>query len=404
MSTFRYVAKKSTGDTVEGTIETQTKEDAIERVNQMGYFPIRMDEVAAKSEPSSHGFFSGRIRSRDITTFSRQLCSLLRSGVPILRSLSIISKQSGNPKFERMLNNISSGIKEGASFSSALANHPGIFSPLYLAMVRAGESSGVMEEGLSKIADYRRKQEEIFSHIRMALAYPVLMAIMGIATTIFMLTFVLPKLMGIFEGMGQKLPLPTQIVLSVSSGLRDYWFWILLVFCLGFFTLRQGAKTKAQRLIFDVFKLRLPILGNFLLKVELARFCRTLELLVKSGISILEAIKTAAYVLTNEAIKEELIRSCEKVEEGGSFGDSLHKSKLFPPFMTNLIIVGEESGMLDESLAEIADSYERDTDEAVRVSTALLEPLMILIVGLVVGFIVMAMLLPIFQINLMAGL
>jgi type II secretory pathway component PulF len=157
-------------------------------------------------------------------------------------------------------------------------------------------------------------------------------------------------------------------------------------------------------LIFDLFKLRLPILGDFLLKAELARFCRTLELLAKSGISILEAIKIAAHVFDNGAIKEEIVCSCEKVEQGGSFGDSLQESKLLPLFMSNLIVVGEESGRLDESLAEVASSYERDTDEAIRVSTALLEPLMILTVGLVVGFIVIAMLLPIFQINLMGEL
>jgi type II secretory pathway component PulF len=404
MPTFRYRAKRDTGDTTEGTIEAQTEEGAIESINQMGYFPIRIEEVSSRSEPSSPGLFSGRIRSRDITTFSRQLSSLLRSGVPILHGLDVISKQSGNSNFKRILNHISGEIREGTSFSSSLANYPAIFSPLYLAMVRAGESSGAMEEALSKIADYRKKQEEIFSRVRMALTYPAFMAIVGVITTIFMLTFVMPRLMEMFSNMGQDLPVATRIVLSASSWLRHYWFWILLGLIFVFLVIKQEAKRKTQRLIFDLFKLRLPILGDFLLKVELARFCRTLELLAKSGISILEAIKIAAHVFDNGAIKEEIVCSCEKVEQGGSFGDSLQESKLLPLFMSNLIVVGEESGRLDESLAEVASSYERDTDEAIRVSTALLEPLMILTVGLVVGFIVIAMLLPIFQINLMGEL
>lgn len=402
MPTFRYRAKRDSGKTVEGTIQAETRDDAVEKISRDGYFPVSVEDVSARPRRSSSTAVSGRIRSRDITTLSRQLSSLLRSGVPLLRGLGVISEQSENANFKGMLDDIAGEIREGASFSSALARYPRVFSSLYLAVVRAGESSGTMEEALSRVADYRRKQEEIASRVRMALVYPVFMTVVGAAATIFILVFVMPRLSGIFETLGQELPLPTKIVLAVSSGLRDYWPWILLFAAALILAARRHAA--AQRAIFDRLKLRLPVLGKFFLKVELARFSRTMEILIRSGIPILQAIKTASSVFGNEIIRAECSRTYEDLERGGSFGQSMKGSDLFPPFMSSLVIVGEESGRLDESLAEVAGSYERDTDEAVTASTALLEPLMILVVGSVVGFMVMAMLLPIFEIDLMAGM
>jgi len=228
------------------------------------------------------------------------------------------------------------------------------------------------------------------------------MAIVGLATVVFMLTFVMPRLMRIFVNLGEKLPLPTRILISISQGLRQWWFWIILILAIIILLIRRQAKTKMGKLSLSIFKLHLPILGNFILKAELSRFSRTLELLIKNGIPILKAIDIAIPVLDNEVIKNQLRQSYKQLEQGGSFGRSLKNSKVFPLFMSNLITVGEESGKLDEALAEVASSYERDTDEAMRIMTSLLEPLMILGMGLIVGFIVVAMLLPIFEINVMA--
>jgi type II secretory pathway component PulF len=233
----------------------------------------------------------------------------------------------------------------------------------------------------------------------MALAYPILMGIVGVATIVFMLTFVMPRLMQIFINMGQELPLPTRILISISQGLRQWWFWIVLALTIAITVISRQLKTRAGKLSLSLFKLRLPIFGNLTLKAELSRFSRTLELLVKSGIPILKAIDISIPVLDNEIIKNQLRQSYKELEQGASFGRSLKNSKLFPLFMTNLIIVGEESGKLDEALAEVANSYEKDTDEAIRTMASLMEPLMILAMGLVVGFIVIAMLLPIFEIN-----
>jgi general secretion pathway protein F len=396
MGVYKYRAKKGPEDLIEGKIEAESEKEAIEKIIQMGYVPVRIEAYGAASQSETS---TGRIKSHQITIFSRQLASLLRSGIPILTSLNIISEQSENPHLKESLRNIYNAVKDGATFSSSLSKFPGVFSPLYIAMIRSGEDSGALPEVLLRISDYRAKQEEMFSRFRMALAYPILMAVVGLATVIFMLTFVMPRLMRIFVNMGQTLPLPTRILISLSQTLRQWWIWLILAVII--LLIRRQAKTKAARLFFSLLKLRLPIFGKLFLKLELSRFSRTLELLIKNGIPILKAIGIATPIVQNEIIKNQLNQSYKELEQGGSFGKSLKNSKLFPLFMSNLIIVGEESGKLDEALLEVSSAYERDADEAMRVITSLLEPLMILAMGLIVGFIVVSMLLPIFEINVM---
>ena len=405
MPLFKYLAKDGPKN-VEGTVDAYSREEAIEKINDMGYLPVRVE--ARKDNESDQGvasrhIFAPRVRSKDVTIFSRQLASFVKSGVPILRGLSIISEQAENPAFRAILGEIRNEIKEGASFSATLKKYPKIFPPLYVAMVNSGESSGNLHEVLLRIADHRQKQEAIVSRVRSALAYPVLMMLVGGGTIFFMLAFVMPRLMRIFTRMEQELPGPTKFLLSISSALQHGWMWLLLGLIVVIVLVRQGAKTKAQKSFVSHLKLHMPILGPFYYKGELAQFTRTLELLIKSSIPILKAIKVAVPILNNAVIQDELMNSYKDLEEGSSFGKSLARSEVFPKFITSLIIVGEESGRLDEALGEIASTYERDTDEAIKVMTSLLEPILILVMGLIVGFIVVAMLLPIFEINMMAG-
>jgi len=407
VATFRYRAKEVSGRLVEGVIEAPNNEEAIEKINGLSYFPIAIEEVLHRQETKVSGsvppiFLLGkRIRSREITLFGQQLSTLLRSSVPILRALAIIAEPSENPPFKELLNRIRSEMNQGRSFSSVLNDYPQLFSPLYSALVSAGESSGTLDQALSKITAHRQKQEEILSRIRSALSYPLLMALTGIGTIVFMITFVMPRLTGVFSNLGGNLPMPTRILIQASTLVRQNWGWILGVLAVLLLVFLQGRKTKAQRYASSLVKLRLPILGALILKAEIARFARTLEILLKSGISVLKAIEVAAPVLDNEILKKDCFRCLQDLKEGGSFGHSLKKTKWFPSFVTNLITVGEESGKLEEALCEIAAFYERETDEALRTTTSLLEPLMILGMGLVVGFIVIAMLLPLFELNLM---
>lgn len=404
MPLYKYRAKDGPENIIEGQIEAETEKEAIEKVHQLGYLPVRITKeiTESKSGLASASAFLGKIKLRDITIFSRQLASFMKSGMPILRALTIISQQSQNLHLRNMLDSIRVKVRDGEKFSSALSNYPRVFPPLYIAMVRAGEDSGALQEVFLRIADHRQKQEEIISRVRMALVYPAVMATVAAGTILFMFTFVMPRLMKIFSNIGEDLPAVTKILISISKWLCLGWPWIISGIAVIFFIIRRGVRTKAGETALSRFKLRLPLFGNLIRRTELARFSRTLELLLKNGIPILKAIKITIPVLNNEALRQELMRSCKELEQGASFGKGLKKSKLFPEFMSNLLIMGEESGRLEETLSEIAASYERETEEAVKVMTTLLEPLVILVMGIVIGFIVIAMLLPVFQINLMA--
>jgi type II secretory pathway component PulF len=408
MATYIYQAKKDPQNTVEGRIEAQSEREAIEKISLLGLVPIslREDNVAAvETAPAqamvSVGKSGVRLSSREITIFSRQLASLLKSGVPILRSLVIIRDQAANRKLKSIVQNIYKEVEAGSVFSSVLAQYPRVFPPLFIALIRAGEDSGALPEVLFKISDYRAKQEEVVSRFKMAMVYPALMAFVGVGTVVFMLTFVMPRLTKLYENMGQSLPIPTRILIAASSGLQQGWFWALAIALAVIIVVKRYSLTAAGKIFFSVIQLNLPVFGNLVLKAELARFSRTLELLLRSGISILRAINVTIPVLDNEIIKSQLSASYKELEQGGSLGRSLKTSKVIPAFMCNLLIVGEETGKLDDALTEVASSYERDTDEAIRVMSSLLEPLMILFMGLVVGFIVVAMLLPIFEMNVM---
>ncbi len=401
MSLYRYKAKRGPQDIIEDLIEAASEKEAVEKINALGFVPMRVEEEISSSHPAvSSGKSFGKVKGRQITVFSRQLATLIRSGVPILRAIHIIMEQSENRTLKNILGDIHDNLKEGSTFSSSLAAHPDCFSSLYIAMIRAGEDTGALPGALLRITDYRMKQEEFMSRLRMALAYPILMAVVGAATIVFMLTFVIPRLTKLFLSMGQDLPLPTQILISISRALREAWVWFLFAVILLIF-IRQS-KSGAGKLFLSRLKIRLPLFGKLILKANLSRFCRTLELLIKSGIPILKALDIASAVINNEILQEKLKTSTKELEQGGSFGRSLKTSGLLPSFMTNLVMVGEESGKLSEALSEVADAYERETDEAVKIMTNLLEPLMILVMGLIIAFIVIAMLLPIFEINLMA--
>ena len=405
MATFKYRAKESSGKTAEGLIDASTSDEAIEKINALGLLPVKVEEATSSTPEQAAAqsvkrAFLGRVKSKDITAFGRELASLTKSGVPILKAIAIIQEPSESPHFIELLNRIHEEIKNGAPLSTALGKFPHLFSPLYLALVSAGEKSGTLDQVLLKVTEHRQKQEEIISRVRTAFVYPIMMALTGAGTIIFMLTFVMPRLMRIFDNLGGKLPLPTQIVISASNGLRQPWVWGVVMAVVGIIAIQMRRKKKGENLVLARLKLGIPVLGVLELKSEIAKFSRTLKLLLRSGIPIIQAVESAMPVLGNPVFKIEFTRCLQDLKEGGSFGKSLRKSKHFPIFMANLIVVGEQSGRLDDALGEIALYYERETDEAIRAMTALMEPLMILVMGLIVGFIVIAMLLPLFELNM----
>ena len=402
MPLFRYRAKEGAEKIVEGKIEAIAKEMAIKKIEEMGYFPVKIEEIAQDSPAQALKKSAGRISYREVTIFTRHLATLIKSGVPILRGLGVIAEQTSNLNLKRVASDIHNELREGSRLSSSLARYPKVFSSFYLAMVTAGEDSGNLDTVLFRIAGYRHSQEDIISKVKLALIYPLIMLIVGLGTVIFMLTFVVPRLTKIFQDTGEQLPLITKILIQASQYLTSWkgagLLGVILVFI---FLVRFELKRQTGKKLASIIQLRLPVLGDLTLKKELARISRTLELLIKSGVGILKAIELTAPIVDNEVIKESLIEGYKELKQGELLGKTLHKSKVFPPFMTSLIAIGEESGKLDVSFTELANAYEKDTEDVTQALTTILEPVMIVVMGLIVGFVVIGMLLPIFQINLM---
>lgn len=399
---YKYRAKNGPESIVEGSIDAVSEKEAVEQVIKLGLTPLSLEEFVSVAQGSSavKAVSSKRIKSRFITVFSRQLAGLLRSGVPLLSALNIICEQSESSGLKGILRNMHSSIKAGASFSSALSEFPAVFPSLFIALVRAGETSGALPEVLVRISEYRTRLEELRSRFKMALAYPLFMAAVGLITVIFMLVFVLPRLTIIFEQSNQALPLLTQILIDLSSFLRKWQLWVVLVCVV--IILKRLFKTKRAVSWRSRYELKVPLFGKLILKEELGRFCRTMELLIRNGIPILNSLTIAIPVINNEILINILKQSYKDLEQGGSFGQSLKRSGKIPLFMSNLIIIAEESGRLADALGEAAYSYEQDSEEAIKIMSNLLEPLMILVMGLAVGFIVVAMLLPVFEISMIS--
>ncbi|HLD69520.1 MAG TPA: type II secretion system F family protein, partial [Candidatus Omnitrophota bacterium] len=324
---------------------------------------------------------------------------LLKAGVTILRALEIVGAQTRNPNFKAIIATLGAEIRDGRSFSDALSDYPKIFSPFYINLIRVGEESGKLREVLLDITAYQRSQEEILTKLKSAMVYPLFMGGVGLLTVIFILTFVLPRILGLFSSLQENLPLPTAILLSISQFLKIGWYWVILGVILIWFLSSRFINSPRGKTLISRLRLRLPGLGPFTLKVELGRMARTLEILLKSGIPILRALQIATPVLNNELIKEAFSRSQADLAKGNSLGLSLRQSPLIPVVVSDLVVVAEETGSLTEIFHEIAETYEEETKETIKVMTTLMEPVMILVVGSVVGFIVFAMLLPIFQID-----
>jgi type IV pilus assembly protein PilC len=400
MITYSYKAKKDNTQTVSGEITAHNQEEAIELINQLGLLPILVKEHKLNKAKVRT---KRKVKSKDLYFFSRQLANLLRSGMTLVRALTVLENQTANQYFQAVIHQVTIDVKNGKAFSKCLEGFPRIFPSLYVSMVQAGEESGNLEQMLINVSQYYKKQEEIFNKVRAAIIYPALMAVVGALTVYFILTFVLPKMSALFKNIGDALPLPTVILLQISNFLGTYWIGILVVILFSIFILGQWKDSKKGKISFSQFILKLPLFGDILLKTELARFAQTSVLLIKSDVNILKSLEIAISTVDNEIIKRELLSSKMQLETGGSFGGSIQQSKHLPVMMGHLIAVGEESDSLPDVLTEIANNFEQETDELIKLVTTLLEPVLILSIGLIVGFIVFAMLLPIFEFNVLSA-
>jgi type II secretory pathway component PulF len=398
MPIYAYKAKHGPQQTVEGELNAASRGDALAAVEGMGYSPVWI-RLKTDRGARSRWQFARRIHGRDVTVFTRQLASLIRSGVPILRALRTIQGQTENRRMGQLVAELEVIIRDGGMLSDALSRYPALFPPLFLDMVRAGESGGVLDLTLTRLADAREKEEDVRRKVQAATAYPLLVVIVGVITVFVLLTFFLPQVVALFEDF-EHLPLPTRILIGASNFFSRYWYWLALFMMLLVVVVKRLAAMERGRSLFDAVALGLPLIGRFVRESEIARFARTLALLIDAGVPIDKALTLGANTLRNAILREEVEAArVGTVQKGAPLSEGLRRARHFPAFVSNMTAVGEEGGRLDESLLEVAAFYEKEVDQQARLVTSLIEPALILVVGALVGFIVAAMLLPIFELG-----
>jgi len=390
---FSYRATTMEGTIVEGVIDAADEKAAIERLKNTGVIPLN---VAAPKEGIKKRF-TLRSAKGDLLTFTTELSALLSSGVPIDRSLNILSGISENKEMKSIIQSILKSIREGSSFSDALQRHPEVFPKIYINMIRAGEAGGVLDVVLDKLNEFLESRKELKEHVFSAMIYPTILIVTGGVSIIVLLTYVLPKFTVLFAELGGSLPLPTQILLAFSNNLKSYWWIVLSLFITGWLIFKHSIKSGTGRYKWDSFKLK--VMGDVIRKLETARFCRTLGTLLKSGVPLLQALNNAKDVINNQVIASVIDDVSKGAKEGKGIAVPLTNTNVFPPLALSMIKVGEETGQLDTMLLKVASTYEKSLKEAIKRFIGLLEPVMILTMGLIIGFIVISMLMAIFSIT-----
>ncbi|MCG2675835.1 type II secretion system inner membrane protein GspF [bacterium] len=407
MSTFAYKALDKAGTEVAGTLDADNDRLALGRLRDMGYLPLEVrEEKIAKGGivDTFLGIFAGkRVKGKDIVTFTRQLSTLIDSGLPLLRSLNVLGEQTENPNLKIQIKDIASSVQGGSTFSDALAKHPRTFNKLYVNMVKAGEAGGVLEVVLARLAEFSEKDQAVRAKVKGAMVYPALVIMVGVGVVLFLTIAIIPTFVSMFVEVNLTLPLPTRIMMGASDFLRSFWWVNLLAILALVMIYKMWVRKEKGKYQADRIKLKIPILGELARKSALSRFARTLGTLITSGVPILQALLIVRDTAGNEVIARAMVAVHNSIREGESIAGPLGKSPVFPPMVVHMIAVGEETGALDNMLIKVSDTYDREVDTAVAALTSVLEPILILGMGVVVGFIVIAMYLPIFQMSAMTG-
>ena len=410
MPVFAYEALNKDAQKVKGDITANSKDEAIKLIQSKGLRPTRLQqqkgEPAKKAVPvveqlapkKKSALFKRGVRSHDIVTFTTQLSTLQDAGLPIVRSLKILEDQQKPGKFKDQLEAIADEVEQGSTFSEALSKYPKSFNKLYISMVRAGEAGGVLDVILRRLAGFMEKSQKLRRKVKGALIYPAAVITVAAAILVVIMLFVVPAFEKMFQDIGQALPAPTQLLLSTSQTLQDWWFLLPLVPIFLVFIMKMIARTDWGEKALDRFKLKMPVFGNIIKKSSVARFCRTLGTLIASGVPILEALRIVRDAGGNVSIANAIEDVHGSIREGDTIADPLRASGIFDELLVNMIDVGEETGELDKMLMKIADNYEADVDVAVEGMSSLLEPVLIVGMGLVVGFIVISLFLPLVSI------
>ncbi|MFZ9935835.1 MAG: type II secretion system F family protein [Luteolibacter sp.] len=422
MANFQYTALDAKGEQTNGVVSAASEAEAIQKIRTLNLHPTQIHEegkgpkkkavapAKAKSKGKAKGkgqsnvvLFGGGVKPKNLMIFTRQLATLIDSGLPLLRSLTVLEKQEPNPVLKNTVGTLAESVQGGSTFSESLAQHPRIFNKLYVNMVKAGELGGVLEIVLTRLAEYQEKAQKLKNKIVSAMVYPVIVMFIAVAILVFLMIFIVPKFKEMFADTDQELPMISQIVFGTSEFLIKSSFilpnvvWVFLIFVGIGFGINLWGRTKAGRLVIDTIKLRMPVLGDIQRKSAVSRFSRTLGTLVTSGVPILQALNITRDTAGNVVISSAIEKVHEAVKEGESIVTPLQSSGVFPSMVISMVDVGEETGQLPEMLMKVAEVYDDEVDGAVTALTSILEPIMIVILALIVGSVVFALFLPLIK-------
>jgi type IV pilus assembly protein PilC len=391
MGTFTYTARSFSGDLKTATLEAPSRDDVIAQLRRQRLSVVKIDEAVQKKPRRGH------IKMRDVVIFTRQFSTMINAGLPLVQALTILAEQSQNKTLTEITRKVVFDVESGHTVADAMSKHPTAFSPLYVNMVAAGEAGGILDTILMRLATFMEKNDALIRKVKGAMIYPsVIMGVAAVAVTV-LLIFVIPVFENLFNSAGLALPLPTRVVMAMSRFLKGYWYIIIGAVIATWFMYKRYTSKPDGRLKVDRILLNIPVLGDVLRKSAVSRFTRTLGTLVSSGVSILDGLEITAKTAGNRVVQDAIMESRASIAGGDTIAQPLKKSGVFPPMVISMISVGEQTGGLDEMLSKIADFYDDEVDAAVGNLLSLLEPMMIVFLGVVVGGMVVSMYLPIFD-------
>ena len=408
MPVYEYTALDRAGKNVGGIIDADSTVAARQKLRASGKYPVQVKETTSKVKSEAGVSLSlpsifNRVTVDDVHALTRQLATLLNAGIPLVATLDALMEQSTSPPLKKIIAQIKESVNEGNSLTASLSRHPKLFSNIYINMVRAGEASGSLDVVLERLADFGEQQQALKGRFQAALVYPIFMAIVGAGVLFFLLSFVVPNLTRIFTEMKQVLPLPTTILIWFSDFMRSYWWVIVAIFVAIIVGIKEAIKKPKGRYIWDTLKLRSPVIGQINRKIALSRFGRTLGSLLQSGVPLITSLQIVRNLVNNVLIGDVIDEAMEDIQAGKSLNLALSRSLWFPPVFRQMVSVGEQSGDLEGMLHKVADAYDREVETRITGMTSLIEPIMILLMAVIVGFIVISILLPIFEMNQMVG-
>ena len=403
---FKYTAKSPRGKNVTGTIEAETQADVVSELRKKDLIPMEIKPMGGSSifsltmgRQKGEGKVKPRAKKGEVVIFTRQLATMLGAGIPLLECLEVLSEQAETPNFRKCRTMITEDIRTGADLSSALSKHPKVFNNIYLSMIKAGEMSGQLDVILVRLAEYMEASQRLKREIKSAMTYPIISLVLVFGIAGFLMVGIVPQFRPVFESLDIELPGVTQFVLKISDFCKEYWY-IILGGIFGAFTLLSSLKkTRKGRLVYDSMILKLPIFGPLLKKIAISRFARTFATLIKSGVPILATMEIVSETTGNMVLSGAVGRAKESVKEGDTLAEPLARSNVFPPMVTKMIGIGERSGSLEALLEKISEFYDEQVSAEVKSLTSMIEPIMIGIMGFLVGGIVLAVFLPIFKIQ-----